>query len=86
MAAAASRPLLVLPDFSSCEELKTLGTPDFPIDMHERVSQLISRIRPATHSDERRTRVTEYMKDLITDCFSSLEVCFTLQTQYWFCH
>lgn len=74
MAALVSRSMLVLPDFSTADELLARSTPMFPVDLQDRAGQLISRIRPATYSDERRTCVTDYIKSLITDCFSGFEV------------
>lgn len=39
-----------------------------PVD--DRVDSLISRIRPARHSEQRRYRVAQYVSSLITRSFS----------------
>ncbi len=38
-----------------------------PVD--DRVDSLISRIRPARHSEERRYRVAQYVSGIIARCF-----------------
>ena len=62
------------------EEPTTSGRP-----VDDRVDSLISRIRPARHSEQRRHRVAKYVSSLITRCFqvdhevrtamSSLSIC-----------
>ena len=42
--------------------------------LHDRVEQLIHRIKPATHSESRRTSVAKHVSDLIAECFAPIEV------------
>lgn len=48
------------------EEPTTSGRP-----VDDRVDSLISRIRPARHSEQRRHRVAKYVSNLITRCFQA---------------
>lgn len=57
------------------EEPSTSG---HPVD--DRVDSLISRIRPARHSEARRHRVAQYVSDLIARCFQADHEVQTLAT------
>ena len=50
-------------------EVDQVSTSGRPVD--DRVDSLISRIRPARHSEQRRHRVAQYVSSLITRCFST---------------
>jgi hypothetical protein len=46
----------------------------FPVELKERASQLIHAIRPAAYSEARRTGVTEFMREVISESFQNFEV------------
>ena len=48
------------------EEASTSGRP-----VDDRVDSLISRIRPARHSEQRRHRIAKYVSSLIARCFAA---------------
>ena len=50
-------------------EVEEPSTSGRPVD--DRVDSLISRIRPARHSEARRHRVAQYVSDLIARCFQA---------------
>ncbi len=67
------------------QNLSAAGSPASPTEraLKDRVEQLISKIRPAVHSEKRRHSIFFYVDQLIRRCFHPEEVCAPSGSRCW---